>query len=109
MKYKVVFTPEAEEQLLTIYHYLADIASPDIAHSYTSRIIDFCEQLDTFPLRGNQRDDIRPGLRTTHYKKQTVIAFSIEQNIVEQERIAILGIFYGGQDYEAIFQQHPDD
>lgn len=88
MKYKVVFSPEAEEQLLTLYHYLADIASPTIAHNYTSSIIDFCEQLDTFPLRGNQRDDIRPGLRTTHYKKQTIIAFS-----VEGERIAILGIF----------------
>ncbi|MEN0038827.1 MAG: type II toxin-antitoxin system RelE/ParE family toxin [Cellvibrio sp.] len=104
MKYKVVFSPEAEEQLLTLYHYLADVASPDIAHNYTSGIIDFCEQLDTFPLRGNQRDDVRPGLRTTHFKKQTVIAFS-----VEHERIAILGIFYGGQDYEALLQFAQDD
>lgn len=99
MKYKVVFSPEAEEQLLTLYHYLADVASPAIAHNYISNIINFCEQLDTFPLRGNQRDDIRPGLRTTHYKKQTVIAFS-----VEGERIAILGIFYGGQDYDTVLQ-----
>lgn len=102
MKYKVVFSPEAEEQLLALYHYLADVASPTIAHNYTSSIIDFCEQLDTFPLRGNQRDDIRPGLRTTHYKKQTVIAFH-----VESENITILGIFYGGQDYQAVL--HPSE
>lgn len=99
MKYKVVFSPEAEEQLLALYHYLANVASPSIAHKYTAGIIDFCEQLETFPLRGNQRDDIRPGLRTTHYKKQTVIAFS-----VESERIAILGLFHGGQDYDTALQ-----
>lgn len=104
MKYKVVFTPEAEEQLLKIYYYLAEVSSPDIAHRYTSNIIDFCEQLDTFPLRGNQRDDIRSGLRTTHFRKQTVIAFS-----VEHERISILGIFYGGQDYEVIFKISQND
>ncbi len=33
MKYKVVFFPEAEEQLLALYHYLADVASPTIAHN----------------------------------------------------------------------------
>lgn len=103
MKYKVVFSPEAEEQLLALYRYLANVVSPSVAHNYTSSIIDFCEQLTIFPLRGNQRDDIRPGLRTTHYKKQTVIAFS-----VQHEQIAILGIFYGGQDYEAVLHNPPE-
>lgn len=80
------------------------MAAPDIAHNYTAGIIDFGERLITFPLRGNQRNDIRPGLRTTHYKKQTVIAFSIEN-----EQIAILGIFYGGQDYTDILHNQPSD
>ena len=31
MMYRVVFSPEAEEQLATLYGYIADAASPDIA------------------------------------------------------------------------------
>ncbi|PUA29378.1 MAG: plasmid stabilization protein [Cellvibrio sp. 79] len=99
MKYKVVFSPEAEEQLLTIYHYLANLASSTIAFNYTSSIINYCENLNTFPLRGTKRDEIRPGLRLTNYRKQTVIAF-----VVDNDQISITGIFYGGQDYISVLQ-----
>jgi plasmid stabilization system protein ParE len=46
-----------------------------------------------------QRDDIRPGLRVTNYKGRTVIAFN-----VEADQVFILGLFYGGQDYENVLQ-----
>jgi plasmid stabilization system protein ParE len=39
-------------------------------------------------------DDIRPGLRITHYRKRTIVAFSLEADLV-----SILGIFYAGQEY----------
>ncbi len=45
------------------------------------------------------RDDIRPGLRITHYRKRTVIAFE-----VNADQVAIIGVFHGGQDYEAALQ-----
>ena len=64
----------------------------------------YCESLCTFPHRGTMRDDIRPGLRITHYKKRTVIAFD-----VEADQVAILGVFYGGQDYEALLQDDSED
>lgn len=99
MKYKVVFSPEAEEQLLTLYHYLANLTSPTIALNYTSAIIDYCESLNIFPLRGTKRDEIRPGLRLTNYQKQTVIAF-----FVDHDQVSIIGIFYGGQDYISVLQ-----
>lgn len=35
------------------------------------------EGLTEFPHRGLARDDIRPGLRTTSYKKKTVVAFTV--------------------------------
>ena len=35
MTCKVVFSPEAEEQLVELYHYIADVASRDIAARYT--------------------------------------------------------------------------
>ncbi|MGQ0711320.1 MAG: type II toxin-antitoxin system RelE/ParE family toxin [Rhodoferax sp.] len=99
MKHCVVFSPEAQEQLAELYCYIAEAASSDIAARYTEAIVSYCESLCTFPLRGTQRDDVRPGLRVTNYKKRTVIAFDVENGVV-----SIIGIFYGGQDYETILR-----
>lgn len=99
MTYHVVFTPEAQDHLVELYHYLAHAATPEIAASYTDAIVTSCEQLTVFPNRGTIRDDIRPGLRTTTYKKRTVIAFAILG-----DTITILGIFHGGRDYETILR-----
>lgn len=104
MNYRVVFSPEAQEQLAKLYRYIAEAASPDIAARYTEAIVSYCESLSTFPHRGTMRDDVRPGLRITNYKKRVVIAFD-----VDAELVSIIGIFYGGQDYETILQDEPDD
>jgi hypothetical protein len=45
--------------------------------------------------------DIRQGLRVTNYKGRTVIAYD-----VSVELVSIIGVFYGGQNYETLF--HPD-
>ena len=77
MRYAVVFTPETEEQLIELYRYIAQAASPEIAQRYTDAIVTYCEGLQAFPHRSNRRDDIRPGLRITNYKGRTVIAFDV--------------------------------
>lgn len=99
MKFRVIFSPEAEDQLADLYRYIASAASPGIAERYVNAIITYCETLETFPLRGAQRDDIRPGLRITNYKGRTVIAFD-----VDARQVSIIGVFYGGQDYETALQ-----
>lgn len=104
MQYTVVFTPEAQDQLAAIYRYIATAASPLTAGRYTSAIVTYCESLRTFPNRGTCRDDVRPGLRITNYKKRAVIAFA-----VEAERVSIIGVYYGGQDYETSLQFDLDD
>ena len=104
MNYRVVFSPEAEEQLAALYRYIAAAASADIAARYTDAIVNYCESLCTFPHRGAMRDDVRPGLRITHYKKRAVIAFDIDA-----EQVSIIGVFYGGQDYETILQDNSED
>lgn len=48
--------------------YIADHGSPGVALRYTRAIIEYCEGMRTVPHRGTRRDDIRPGLRITHYK-----------------------------------------
>ncbi|MDY0014352.1 MAG: type II toxin-antitoxin system RelE/ParE family toxin [Rhodocyclaceae bacterium] len=104
MIYRVVFSPEAEEQLAALYRYIAAAASPDIAARYTEAIVTYCESLQTFPHRGTKRDDIRPGLRITNHKKRAVIAFD-----VDAEMVSIIGIFYGGQDYKTVLQDESED
>lgn len=68
MNYRVVFSPETQEQLAGLFRYIAEASSPDIAARYTEAIVSYCENLRTFPLRGTPRDDVRPGLRITSYK-----------------------------------------
>jgi len=64
MNYRVVFSPEAEEQLVALYHFIADAASPEIAAQYAEGIVKYCNGLQLSPYRGTMRNDIRPGLRT---------------------------------------------
>jgi plasmid stabilization system protein ParE len=103
MHYRVVFTPEALAQLEALYSYVAQAASPDIAARYTDAIVTYCEGLHTFPLRGTRRDDIRPGLRVTNYKKRAVVAFAVDADVV-----SVIGVYYGGQNYESVLQWDED-
>lgn len=104
MTHRVVFSPAAEAQLVALYRYIAGAASPEVAARYIDAIVGYCEGLQTFPQRGTPRDDIRPGLRITNYKKRVVVAFAVDAEV-----ISILGIFYGGQDYEATFGEDVED
>jgi len=56
MSYRVVFTPEAQEQLAELYRYIAAAASPNIAARYTDAIVGHCESLHVFPHRGTLRE-----------------------------------------------------
>ena len=105
MSYRVIFAPEAVEQLAALYNHIADAASSDVANQYVNGIITYCESLHMFPIRGVLREDMRPGLRITNYRKRTVVAFEVDEQAAQ---VAILGLFYGGQDYEAILHDAPE-
>ena len=104
MTYSVVFSPEASEDLLHIYRYIAKEASPAIAQRFTDGIVNHCERLREFPARSIRRDDIRPGLHITHHKGRVVIALTLEGN-----QVSIIGLFYGGCDYESLLQLDLDE
>jgi len=97
---RVVHSAAAKAQLLAVYRYIADEANPDIAQRYTGSILDQCEKLNSFPDRGTPRDDLRPGLRTIAFKRRVVIAYA-----VMEDRVLIVGIFYGGQDFAALLTE----
>jgi plasmid stabilization system protein ParE len=96
--YTVVFAPEAEDDLIELFEYIVAQGSPAVAARYTEAIVAYCEGLATFAHRGTKRDDIRPGLRITNYRRRAVIAFSIDENT---DTVAILGVYYGGRNYES--------
>ena len=104
MAYSVVFTPEARAQLIALYRYIETKASPAIADRYTSAIINYCEGFRELPRRAVRRDDIRPGLHITNYKGRVVIAFAVDAS-----EVTIIGVFYGGRDYETLLQSDLDD
>lgn len=95
--WRVTFAPEAADQLVELHEYLAIQAGPAVAGRYAEAVISRCESLALLPFQGVHRDDIRPGLRVTHYRGRTIIAFAID---AELARITILGVFHGGRDYE---------
>lgn len=97
---EVVYSPEAEAQLVALFEYIAAHASPDIAEHYTDEIVKRCEHLGDMPLAGVARDDIRRGLRTTFFRKRVVIAYA-----VSAKTITVLSIYYGGQDYETLLRE----
>ena len=64
-----------------------------------SALMDQCDALADFLMVGQARDDIRPGLRTTGFRRRAVIAFAVTDEVIE-----ILGIYYGGRDYESLLR-----
>lgn len=110
MTFSVHFAPEAVAQLAAIEDYIANEASsPAIAANYVDAIVDYCERFSIFPQRGMRRDDLLQGLRITNFRGSAVIAFMVDLN---SETVAIVGVFYGGQDYEtalATAADAPDD
>ena len=80
-----------------LYDYIAAASSPGVALKFTDAIYDQVETLRDFPIIGTSREDILPGLRTMGFRRRVTIAF-----IVEPSQVTIVGVFYGGQDFEAI-------
>ena len=66
--------------------------------------MEYCDGFDTFPHRGIKRDDVRPGLHVVGFRRRATIALT-----VDNDAVTILGVFYGGQDYEAVLQNRVGD
>ena len=80
--------------------HIALAASPEIAVRYVDAIVAQCDSLSTFSERGARRDDLWPGLRVVGFRRRISIAF-----VVENDTVTIHGIFYGGQNLEAAFEE----
>lgn len=104
MAREVIFAPEALTDLFELYDYIATASGAERARNYTDRIVATSRNLVTFPERGTARDDLRPGLRTTTWRRRVTIAYHITTTLVVIDRI-----FYGGRDLAALFEKRDDD
>ncbi len=99
MSHEIVVSPEARAQLDNLYDYIAEAASAATAFRFTNAILDQLESLRDFPNVGTRRDDILAGLRTIGFRRRVTIAF-----VVEATEVLVIGLFYGGQDFEAVLR-----
>ena len=97
---RINYTPEAQQQLHALDDWITEKASSDVAQHFVSAILDYIDGILAFPLAGRARDDVRPGMRTTTFKKRTLIAYAVDESIGDLV-VNILGVFHGGQDWEA--------
>jgi toxin ParE1/3/4 len=99
VKRRVVFAPEAQDDLLALYSYIAERSGTTLAIGYVDRIEAYCLGFEVASERGTKRDDLRRGLRIIGFERRVTIAFHVDALNVTIDRI-----FYAGRDVERIFR-----
>ncbi|WP_421581415.1 type II toxin-antitoxin system RelE/ParE family toxin [Shinella sp. M31] len=96
MRYQIRFAPEARDDLLKLYDFIAAQSGAARAIVYIERIEAFCLGFARFPQRGVARNDILPGLRLVGFEKRITLAFHIAADTVVFDRI-----LYGGRQFSS--------
>lgn len=104
---RINFTPESRRQLHHLDESITDNASADVARRFISAVLDHIDGILVFPRAGRTRDDVRPGMRTSTYKKRTLVAYTVDESSGEVV-VNIVGIFHGGQNWEAALRTDED-
>ncbi|TIC82587.1 type II toxin-antitoxin system RelE/ParE family toxin [Nocardioides sp. GY 10127] len=105
---RINFTPEARQQLHHLDEWIAEKATAETARQFVAAILDHIDGIVVFPLAGRARDDVRPGMRTSTCKKRTLVAYEVDEASGEVV-VNILGVFHGGQDWEAALSEDQGD
>jgi plasmid stabilization system protein ParE len=99
-KYRVYFLPDAIKDLEMIYKYIVEKSGfPERAWAYMEKLKFKCQELETFPVRGQLRNDLMSGLRIYPLDSRAVAAFLVDE---AKLTVHVLNIFYGGRDYEVL-------
>ena len=95
----VTFSPEARDDLIELYEWIAAAAGPRIAMAYVERLEAYCLGFDLAAERGHLRDDIRPGLRIVGFERRVAVAFR-----VKDKQVTILRLFSKGSNWDQTFE-----
>jgi toxin ParE1/3/4 len=97
VRYQIVVTPEARNQLDDLHAHISAAADTGTAADFTDALLDQIGTLNEFPRRGTPRDDLRPGLRTIAWRRRVTVAY-----VVEDAAVVVIGVFYAGRDFESL-------
>jgi toxin ParE1/3/4 len=97
--HRIVFAPEARDDLLDLYLFIAERDGEARALSYIERIEAYCRGFADFPERGTRRDDLLQGLRVVGFERRVSIAFHVGDDTVTFDRI-----LYGGRDLSILLE-----
>ena len=94
MKRRTVgFSPEAEDDLVAIYDWIADGASDRVANAFIERVENYCRGFDLAAERGRAVEG-RTGLRAVGFRRQATILFR-----VDSDRVTIMRIHAAGKNW----------
>ena len=99
-RYEVYFLAEAIDDIDSLFCYIAEKASNEVADRYLARIERLCFSLETFPQRGTVVSSAVVGLRTMGFEHRVTILFR-----VGEDRVDILRILYGGKNLEPVIDK----
>jgi plasmid stabilization system protein ParE len=101
LRYKVIISDVAWSHFDDLYDYVAVKAGVPVAESFVGGIHQFLFKLEEFPRLGKPRNSAKvPNLHTV-FRGNTVVAYTVDKGITT---VTILGVFYGGQDYESYLE-----
>ena len=96
---QIIWSRQADDDLLQIWDYLADQASIAIADEQVRRIVVASEQLSEWPQSGPLRDAIIPGMRSI-VASPYVIFYRLHNDAVQ-----VVRVLHGRRDIEAVFAE----
>jgi toxin ParE1/3/4 len=99
MKYSLKITPQAQQDLRSIWRGLAEFSGLTIADQRLAKIEQKFQLLSQFPRSGPSRDDLRPGIRSS-LAGEFVIFYRVSEYSVE-----VLRILHGRSDIETLFSE----
>ena len=96
---RVVWDPEAEEDLRTIAEYIGvERRSPQAARRLVDLVREKCDLHATQPQMGQERTDLEAGIRTFSVGNYVVLYFATENGIY------LVRVFDARRDYPALFR-----
>ena len=95
---EILYKPRAEEDLVSIWDYLAGSQSEEQAEAYLLKLELQIELLLSQPYMGRSAEELRPQLRRFLFQQHVVFYQPIE------EGIEIIRILHGSQDIERYFK-----
>lgn len=104
---RINYTPEAQQHLNELDDWITKAASAEVARRFVSAILAHIDGILVFPLAGRARDDVRPGMRTTTFKKRTLVAYEVDESSGEIV-VNVVGVYHGGQNWEAALSADDD-